>query len=742
MTPSAFSEIRRYLDYFPIAKWCALASAAGTAVLFVCFLFLLGLAADQLVNQGAIPTFRELPPADKAVYLNQFQEIAEENTSKDQWEERLELLGFEKGYVNPDEFKSLISLTQVKDETALSQRDMELRRELLWRWHVFEYLKTHVGEIAAEHFGDRTHALVKTVGPDLALDREIPDCGILSLVVRAQQKFYGRFAGWLAYALPWMWAFGALAYLVGLFFVAVFLAVVRGLLMFANKYTAAIATTGAATRLRRALYHQTYRLGTLAFRALGPTEAVGVSTRHLQAVHDGLYSWLTVYFREPVKFFLLFLFALMVHIWLALAFLLFSLLVWILGGQIAAYYRKESRLAEQRAVEQLGLIQESLMLMRLVKVYLMENFNQSRVERQLARYSKLQRRAFFGEAVYKPLMTFLGILAALGLLLISGIAVQNGQLGITGVILLVTALVSLYLPLQVWLENRRLIRRARDSSVVVLEFLKRQGSVGQAVEAEFLAPLAQSLEFDKVSLKEPGTGRRLLKDVSLNIRAGQRVALVGPEDIEKYAFVYLIPRFLDPSAGEIRIDRKNLRWVTLDSLRAQIAIVLQHNLVFNDTVANNIGCGDKSYTLPQIIDVAKLAHAHQFIQKLPKGYETIIGEQGHALSISEQYRIALARAILRDPALIIIEEPSVALDEETKDLLDDTMKRVLPGRTVIFLPHRLSTIRNCDKVFLLYKGEIIASGDHKELLSDNELYRHLQYLEFNEFAGAIGSSVS
>src|SRR5262249_18046171 len=155
------------------------------------------------------------------------------------------------------------------------------------------------------------------------------------------------------------------------------------------------------------------------------------------------------------------------------------------------------------------------------------------------------------------------------------------------------------------------------------------------------------LEFDNVSLAEPGTGRKLLRGVSLTIQAGQRVALVGPEEMEKHALVYLIPRFLDPTSGEIRIDRKNLRWVTFDSLRAQIAIVLQHNLVFNDSVANNIGCGDPGYQLPRIIEAAKVAHAHQFIQKLPQGYETPIGEMGHSLKIGEQFRIALARAILR-----------------------------------------------------------------------------------------------
>src|SRR5207248_3042659 len=152
-----------------------------------------------------------------------------------------------------------------------------------------------------------------------------------------------------------------------------------------------------------------------------------------------------------------------------------------------------------------------------------------------------------------------------------------------------------------------------------------------------LPPLSQRLEFDEVTLKEPGAETYLLKGISLTIPAGQRVALFGPDELEKHALVYLVTRFLDPTSGEVRIDNHNLRWVTLDSLRAQIGLVMQHNLVFNDTAANNIGCGDSGYTLPQIIEAAKVAHAHQFIQKLPQGYETPIGELGHRLTIGQQY---------------------------------------------------------------------------------------------------------
>src|SRR5205823_1472823 len=203
-----------------------------------------------------------------------------------------------------------------------------------------------------------------------------------------------RLFGLLAQFVPWLYDSGPVTYLTLLLVVALIVAVARAACGFAAQYWAAQAVIGAITRLRRAVYHHTYRLGTLAFRALGPSEAVSVSTRHLEAVHDGLFAWLTVWIREPIKFGLVLLFALAVNFWLALAFLLFAVLVWIGGGQIAAWFRRRGRTAQQRAAEQLVLVQESLTMMRLVKVYLMELFNQSRVERQLAKYAAAQERRY------------------------------------------------------------------------------------------------------------------------------------------------------------------------------------------------------------------------------------------------------------------------------------------------------------------------------------------------------------
>jgi ATP-binding cassette subfamily B protein len=733
---SAFARARRFLNYHPLARGTALAAAVLTGVLYVALLILLGLYADLMVNRGEIPSLANMLPRDRALFLDEISlpaDPAEKKAKLDEFAQQVARLQLQDSQV--------LKLATAADPDKLSPRDQETRGELLWYAYLLPFLSDTVDPEAAELLRKGLSDNIQEHGLNVVLKRDQEDYGVLSLVVRTRNHLVqGPIVQTLARWDPWMWDYGNDVYLRGMLFLAIGLALVRALLMFLNGYAAARATIEASQRLRRAVYHHTYRLGTLAFRALGPSEAVSVSTRHLEAVHDGLYDWLTVVFREPVKFALVLIFALLVNFWLALAFLLFALLVWLIGGQMAAYFRRQGRIASTQAANHLALIQESLMLMRLVKVYLMELFNQSRVERQLARYANAQLRRYRGEAIYRPAFLFLGMLAALALLYLVGIVILSGQVGVTSAIVMATALVSLYWPLESWLEHRRYLRRARGSAEVLFRFLDRPGGVGQVVEAEFLPAMSRGLEFDNVTLQEPGTGRKLLQGVSFTVPAGKRIALVGPEDTEKYAIVYLIPRFLDPTSGEIRIDRHNLRWVTLDSLRAQIAIVLQHNLVFNDTVANNIGCGDPSFTLPRIIEAAKTAHAHQFIQKLQRGYETPIGEMGHPLTVGEQFRIALARAILRDPALVIIEEPPGPLDDDTKALLDDTFSRVLPGRTVILLPHRLSTIRNCDRVFLVYEGRIEAAGEHRDLLAQNELYRHLQYLEFNEFAGIVNAA--
>jgi ABC-type multidrug transport system fused ATPase/permease subunit len=307
------------------------------------------------------------------------------------------------------------------------------------------------------------------------------------------------------------------------------------------------------------------------------------------------------------------------------------------------------------------------------------------------------------------------------------------RLSIASALVLATALVGLVYPWLCWNALRRAIRQANRSAESLLEFLERKPELQQSGGAQFLAPLRDRISLENVTL-ESRNGRVLLEGVSAEFPAGSRTAIMGLDEDAKHAMVCLIPRLVDPKVGSVRIDGQDLREVTLESVRAQVATVLQADLVFTDSVLMNIGLGDPSYTLPRVMDAAKLAHAHNFIQDLPHGYDTIIGPLGHYLSPDEQFRIGLARAALHDPSIVIIEEPNTPLEEEVKPLIDDSIARLGQGRTLIILPHRLPTIRSCQQIIVLQNGRIEAIGQPRQLETDSKFYRHLQYIEFNKFA--------
>lgn len=725
MERSAFSRAWEYVKYANAARWAAVFGAAMAGALYVVLLIILALFADLVAVQGKVPNYSDLTNAEQHDFRAAWANMP--------LDERLAAINALPIAAN----ESAKALLVANDERSLDDLNLQTLR---WKGWTDRLLERRVGADAARNY--RIRAVVNDDMPHGA-DPDRVQLGILSFIVRSRSHFSSHVAGWVASWNPWMWrpTPGGTAnwpYLIGLLILAIAVAFFRFLAVGLMHHGATLATLEAITRLRRLIYHHTYRLGSLAVKTTGPTEAVGTFTRHVESVHDGMFARLTVAVREPVKFSLLIAFALSLHVWLGLAFICAALIVWLLGRQIASWFRRQARLGARGAANQLVLLQESVQMMRLAKCYLMELFNQKRVERQLHEYARWQFRRFRGEAIYRPLAIFLGTIAGACLLFVAGWIVLSGGLSVSNLAIMATALVSLYYPIDTWLAQRRLIRRANDAAVVLFDFLDRRGEVGQVAGAEFLKSMSQQLEFDQVSLREPGTGRMLLDNVSFKMPAHQRVAVVGSDEDEKRALMYLIPRLLDPTAGEVRIDGKNIRWVTLDSLRNQVAVVTQQNLVFNDTVANNIGCGDPSFSIPQVIEAAKLVHAHCFVEKLPYGYETPIGEIGHSLRIGEQFRIALARAILRDPAILIIEEPDGPLDEGTRAMIDDAYDRILADRTVIFVPHRLSTVRLCNRVLLLHKGRLEADGEHRQLLQENELYRHLHYFEYNIFAEKVG----
>lgn len=264
------------------------------------------------------------------------------------------------------------------------------------------------------------------------------------------------------------------------------------------------------------------------------------------------------------------------------------------------------------------------------------------------------------------------------------------------------------------------------------EYLVMVPPVSQVVGAKFLEPMSRVLQFNQVCFHAEGKSD-LLNMLDLKIPAGQRIALLALDDLESTALISLIPRFIDPVQGQVLIDGQDIRKATLDSLRAEVVIVGGVEPVFSGSILSNIIAGRADISRQDAIEASKLAHAENFIRKLPKGYETMMEDLGASLGPGHVFRLGLARAIARKPALLIVKEPDSALDSETKTLLDDTYQRICRDRTVVFLPSRLSTVKKCDRLVMLHHGQVALDGKHEDLVKTSELYRHWEYTRFNMF---------
>ncbi len=706
-TANALDRLRADFVKAPSARWGAVLSSIGASVTYVLLLLLLYLFVDLLVSRGEIPSYAGLSTAQKA-------EFAAE------WNAR-----------SAEERKTAVDQFGWPDAAArrVAANDAELNGELLpaelwearWQAGVYHALRTRVNVAAAERYHDSVTA--PKPNPDAR-----PQFGLLSLVVRERNSWTGWLPGKLAALAPLTWNRGNVTYLTALFILALGLAAVRGVLVNALAYVSAAVTLDTVTRLRRAVYFHSYRLGSLTMQAIGTTEAANLLTQRVEEVGDAVHARLTAAIRHPLAIVLLIGLILLVNVWLAVCFLALAGLVWLIGGQVAAHFRREARLGERQAGGLLALLKESMGLFRLVKCYQMERFNQTRVERQLNESARANWRRLRGAALAGPLLGSITLLTGVALLYLAARGILADDFTVAGLAVMAVATMSLAAPLAGLFDFVAKERRGRESAEAIMEFLDRKGETAEAADAEFLPGLTTRMEFRHVTLRDPGTDEAILENVSFAVPAGAKIAIVGQNAAEKRALVYLIPRFLDPTAGEIRIEDKNIRWVTHESLRAQVALVMQDDQTFTDTVANNIGVGSLEYNLPQIIEAAKLAHAHQFIEKLPHGYETLLGGGGYSLTPGERFRVALARALLRDPSILIIEEPVGPIDEDTLALLDDTLARVSVGRTIIFLAQRLSTLRSVNRVFLLKNGHIEAAGPHSDLWRDNDQYRRIQML--------------
>lgn len=493
------------------------------------------------------------------------------------------------------------------------------------------------------------------------------------------------------------------------------------------------AATELSTALRRQIHRQMYRLGQSSLPAEGIGPVVNIWTREVNDVREGLLADLDATPRTQVLVAGLILIALLTAPILTIALGSLGLLVWI----TSRYLNRDARLAYDAALRdvsvQLCLLHEDLGLLRTVRIHGAEAYDRQRFDEHLERFAKADTRRIETAPALSPTAFLLygaALTFALGMLGFN-ILIRD-QISIATMLVLIAALAGLAIPILQWLKARDTLRHANRSAAGIFEFLERSPELHQNVKAHFLGALKDRISLRNVSLKSR-SGRNLLEGVTLDIAAGSRASLLGQDEDSKLALACLIPRLIDPQSGMVSADGHDLRDVTLESIRAQVGTVLQADLIFTDSVLVNIGMGDPINALPRVIEAAKVAHAHQFILDLPHGYDTIIGPLGHFLTPDQQFRIALARAYLHDPSILIVEEPAASIDEETQLFLDDTLTRLGAGRTLILIPHRLSSIRSSDQVIVLHNGRIEETGSPAQLQSESKLYRHLLYTEFNQY---------
>jgi ATP-binding cassette, subfamily B, bacterial MsbA len=390
-------------------------------------------------------------------------------------------------------------------------------------------------------------------------------------------------------------------------------------------------------------------------------------------------------------------------------------------------------LHSERLADVQNILHETITGNRIVKAFGMESWEIARFKKAAQRLFHANLRSVAAVAVSSPLMDIFGSIAIALLLLLGRQRIADGELTLSDFVTFVAAVLSMYNPARKFAVFNNSFQQALGASSQLFTFMDTEDVVREAHGAEKLPRFSDSIRFEDVSFAYEGNGeegRQILHDIDLEVKRGEVFAVVGSSGAGKSTLVHLIPRFFDVTSGRILIDGHDVREVTLSSLRAQVGIVTQETVLFNDTVRNNIAYGQPHVPQKQVEAAARAALAHDFIRALPSGYDTVIGERGVLLSGGERQRLAIARALLKDAPILILDEATSALDSESEALVQSALHNLMTGRTVLVIAHRLSTVRTADRIVVIENGAIADIGTHDELMKKLGIYRRLYELQF------------